>query len=72
METSVRWEVWVTEDKWSESWGTGEVYWRFNACFNSKERADGESQWYIDKGYNTDVRVRTTRFQNRKHFTTGK
>lgn len=56
----VRWEVWVKNED-----GT----FRFNACFETKAQADTEAGWYDCWGYETDIRVRTTRYQQMKHRT---
>ena len=67
----IRWEVWVGE------W-TGldpefpDLRWRFNACFDDRKTAEAEGAWYRGHGYaNVDIRCRTTRFQARRHVTTG-
>jgi len=69
--THIRWEVWIGE------W-TGldpefpELRWRFNVCFDERIRADAEAAWYRRHGYaHVDVRCRTTRYQTRRHVTTG-
>jgi hypothetical protein len=56
----VRWEVWVKNAD-----GT----YRFNACFETKTQADDEAGWYKQWGYETDIRVRTTRYQQMKYRT---
>ena len=67
----IRWEVWVGE------W-TGldpefpDLRWRFNACFDDRKTAEDEGDWYRGNGYaHVDIRCRTTRFQARRHVTTG-
>jgi hypothetical protein len=69
--THIRWEVWIGE------W-TGrdpefpELRWRFNACFDMRQKAEAEGTWYQKHGYsNVDIRCRTTRYQARRHVTTG-
>lgn len=67
MATHVRWEVWVSDQILLPQSGD----WRFNACFERLAQANTEAAWYTKRGYATDVRVRTTRFQRREHITTG-
>lgn len=63
----VRWEVWISNQFLAP---IPEASWRFNACFDGKLRAEAEAQWYITRGYATDIRVRTSRFQRNEHITT--
>ena len=65
--THLRWEVWVSDPGgWYDP-----TDWRFNACFDTRLEAEAEESWYKEKGYSTQVRIRTTRYQRPKHITTG-
>lgn len=60
-DVTVRWEVWIFDGSW-----------RFNACFDAREKAEKEERWYKWVGYSrTEIRCRTTRYQRREHITTG-
>lgn len=66
--THIRWEVWIGEGTELDP----ELRWRFNACFNERQKAEIEGDWYRERGYsNIDIRCRTTRYQARRHVTTG-
>lgn len=68
----IRWEVWVGDIVRSQLTGLEIVKWRFNACFSLKPTADAEELWYRSRGYDfVEVRARTTRYQQRRHVTTG-
>ncbi len=63
----IRWEVWIGE--WDDD---GELRWRFNACFDERHDAESEREWYLNHDYGcVEIRCRTTRFQQRRHVTTG-
>jgi len=62
----IRWEVLVFD-----MGDSGRCTWRFNACFDARRRAEYEMQWYTERGYMVELRVRTTRFQRPEHRTTG-
>lgn len=66
--THIRWEVWIGEGTELDP----ELHWRFNACFDVRQKAEIEGDWYRGHGYeNVDIRCRTTRYQARRHVTTG-
>lgn len=58
----IRWEIWIRDTTHP---------WRFNACFETRDKAEQEATWYKTWGYETDVRIRTTRYQRPEHRTTG-
>lgn len=59
----IRHEVWVSAH--NESW-------RFNCCFDTLEQAALERAWYAKlPGYRVELRVRTSRYQQRRHRTAG-
>lgn len=66
----IRWEVWVN-DRANHRY-VPQNDWRFNACFEKREDAEREAEWYLDHGYlYVDVRIRTTRYQDKSQITTG-
>lgn len=66
----IRWEVWLGEMTGLAEFP--ELRWRFNACFDEREEAEAEASWYRGHGYShVDIRCRTTRYQPRRHVTTG-
>lgn len=66
METTLRHEVWINET------GNPDDRWRFNACFDDYSKALVESAWYRLRGYRVELRMRTKRYQESRHITTGK
>lgn len=48
-----------------------DIKWRFNACFDERDKAEVEVKWYLEHGYVVDLRMRTTWYQRQEHVTTG-
>jgi hypothetical protein len=70
----VRWEVWISDNTWCDDVviATASTEWRFNACFDRLYQAENERKWYTDRGYDVDIRARTTRYQRRAHMSFGR
>jgi hypothetical protein len=69
-DTHIRWEIWIGETGHDPEFP--ELRWRFNVCFDERSKAEAEGAWYREHGYsNVDIRCRTTRYQARRHVTTG-
>jgi hypothetical protein len=67
----IRWEVWIGEWDGRDP-EFPELRWRFNACFDERDKAEAEGVWYRQHGYAyVDIRCRTTRYQAGRHVTTG-
>ena len=71
----IRWEVWIGELNHPYQQlppQSPRLCWRFNACFDARADAETEGDWYQAHGYeHVEIRCRTTRYQPRRHITTG-
>lgn len=66
--THISWEVWIGERTGLDPG----LRWRFNACFDERQKAEVEGDWYRKHGYAAvNIRCRTTRYQAHRHVTTG-